>query len=307
VTASLVRRFATMGGQASLHLESDLGEAARLETLADGVERLFSEVESALSPYLPDSELSVCNRDGRRTVPASPLLADLARAARRAAAQTRGLVDATLPVQTREREADAPSLADALLTAPAPRAARPSPGWRTRQPSVDRDGNVCRPPGVTLDPGGIAKGMAADLAAARMPRGVRYAISCGGDLALGGRTWEIAVHGAHTALEVHRLRTGAGGVATSGIQARLWRGPEGDYGHHLLDPATGRPAWTGLVAVTAVAGSTLEAEILAKQALLSGPHAARSVLRVHGGVLQHDDGTVEVLDGMGAIRIGRAA
>jgi thiamine biosynthesis lipoprotein len=304
VTAALTHRFPTMGGDASVHLETDGDED--LDVLAGAVEALFADVEETLSPYLPDSELSRLNRDGRAAVPASPVLAALARAARRAAAQTRGLVDATLPVQTRSLAPAPPRLAVALAAAPPRRAATASQGWRARQPSVDRDGRVCRPPGATLDPGGLAKGMAADLAAARMPAGVRHAISCCGDLAVGGREWEIGVTGAHTDREVHRLRVRTGGIATSGIHARLWPDADG-YAHHLLDPATGRPAWTGLVAVTALAASALDAEILAKAALLSGARGARRGLRVHGGVLQHDDGTVEVVGGLPAARLAPLA
>ena len=153
-----------------------------------------------------------------------------------------------------------------------------------------------RAPGVRLDPGGIAKGMAADLAAASLPAGVRYAISCGGDLAVGGeRPWDVAVRSARNesrgppaarALRRRRdLRHRRADLATE----------DGRYAHHVLDPATGRPAWTGLVAVTAVAGSALEAEVLAKAALLSGPLGARRLLRRRGGVLQHDDGRVEIV------------
>jgi len=97
----------------------------------------------------------------------------------------------------------------------------------------------------------------------------------------------------------------SGGVATSGIGARIWRGEDGRYAHHVLDPATGRPAWTGLVAVTAVAGSALEAEVLAKTALLSGPLAARPLLRRRGGVLQHDDGRVEIVPAPAVVRLPR--
>jgi FAD:protein FMN transferase len=92
----------------------------------------------------------------------------------------------------------------------------------------------------------------------------------------------------------HTFHVRAGGVATSGIDVRLWQGHEGDFGHHLIDPATGTPAWTGLVAVTALAPTALEAEALAKTALLSGPAAGRRMLRSHdGGVLVHDDGAVD--------------
>jgi thiamine biosynthesis lipoprotein len=50
------------------------------------------------------------------------------------------------------------------------------------------------------------------------------------------------------------------------------------------------------VGATAIAGSALEAETLAKLALLSGPDGGRRVLALHGGVLVHDDGDVEVIE-----------
>jgi thiamine biosynthesis lipoprotein len=82
---------------------------------------------------------------------------------------------------------------------------------------------------------------------------------------------------------------------------------DGTYAHHLLDPATGEPAWTGLVAATAVAASTLDAEILAKAAVLSGPAAALRLLARRGGVLQHDDGRIEVVAGPPVVRLSRGA
>jgi thiamine biosynthesis lipoprotein len=149
--------------------------------------------------------------------------------------------------------------------------------------------------------------MAADRAAELMPAGVSFAIGCGGDLAVGGKRWEIGVDGVHGDGHVHRLRVARGGVASSGIHARAWAEPGGTFTHHLLDPATRRPAWTGLVAVTAVAASPREAEIHAKGALLSGPHGARRLLRFRGGVLQHEDGRVEVVDGVAPAPLAVAA
>ena len=46
--------------------------------------------------------------------------------------------------------------------------------------------------------------------------------------------------------------------------------------HHLLDPSTGPAGFTGLVAVTALAPTAVEAEALAKAALLRGPDGARA-------------------------------
>jgi FAD:protein FMN transferase len=174
---------------------------------------------------------------------------------------------------------------------------------------VHEGGRVVRPAGVRLDSGGVGKGLAADLAAITVPAGIRYAISCGGDLAVGGACpaspWEVAVHSARSGATVHRLRVRTGGVATSGISSRLWRRPDGSYAHHLIDPSTGEPAWTGLVAVTAVAATSLRAEVVAKTALLSGPARARILLARRGGVMQHDDGRVEIVAGPPAIRLQR--
>jgi thiamine biosynthesis lipoprotein len=64
--------------------------------------------------------------------------------------------------------------------------------------------------------------------------------------------------------------------------------------HHLLDPSTGRPAWTGLAGVTALAPTALEAETLAKAAFLAGPAGARRRLARRGGLLLHEDGSCEI-------------
>ena len=87
----------------------------------------------------------------------------------------------------------------------------------------------------------------------------------------------------------------SGGIATSGLNSRMWRAEDGTIAHHLLDPSTGEPAWTGLLTATAIGRSALEAETLAKWALLSGPDGARRVLARHGGLVVHDDGDVELV------------
>jgi FAD:protein FMN transferase len=309
--------FASMGSTARVLLESDMHEVDALERHAAAIRTVLDDVEQALTRFSPDSELSALNRDPRAAVPASPLLRHLARAVRAAGARSGGLVDATLlgPIErggyaTSRVAARPASLEDALAAAPPRRAARRHPARAHAHVTVDDVGHVVRPPGVRLDSGGLGKGLAADLAALTVPDGVLFAISCGGDVALGGsatKSWDVLVEGAHTRATVHRLRVRAGGVATSGISSRLWRRPDGTYAHHLLDPATGEPAWTGLVAVTAVAASALDAEILAKTAVLSGAARARRLVARRGGVLQHDDGRVEIVAGLPAVRVPRAA
>ena len=85
------------------------------------------------------------------------------------------------------------------------------------------------------------------------------------------------------------------GVATSGIGRRAWLDARGRPAHHLLDPSTGRPAYTGIVQVTALAPSALMAEIRAKAAILSGPRAGGGWLP-DGGVIVLDDGSHEVIE-----------
>ncbi len=307
--------FPSMGGEAAVRLESAALDRVALDRLADGIHARIETLEAALSRFRPGSELNALNSDPRRAVPVSPLLRRTVAAARWADERSGGLVDATLLGELErhgyEDSWDASRRADldaALAAAPPRRPARPARGRGEERFRIDAEGRVARAPGVRLDPGGIAKGMAADLAAASLPAGVRYAISCGGDVAVGGREpWQVAVRSARGDAEVHRLRVRSGGVATSGIAARIWQRPDGSYAHHVIDPATGRPAWTGLVAATAVAASALEAEVLAKTALLSGPLVARRLLRRRGGVLQHDDGRIEVVPPPAVVRLPQPA
>ena len=93
---------------------------------------------------------------------------------------------------------------------------------------------------------------------------------------------------------LHTFNLQRTGVATSGIGRRSWLDTSGRPAHHLLNPCDGRPAFTGVVQVTALAPSALMAEIRAKAALLSGPRAAPAWLP-DGGVIVLDDGSHEVI------------
>ena len=121
------------------------------------------------------------------------------------------------------------------------------------------------------------------------------------------RPYEVFVEHPITGERAHVLRLGSGAVATSGLNVRIWRDEAGRYAHHLLDPSTGEPAWTGLVGVTALGDTAVEAETLSKAALLSGPERGREVLAEWGGLLVHDNGWVEPvgpLSVMPRVRLG---
>src|SRR5262249_21167482 len=148
------------------------------------------------------------------------------------------------------------------------------------------DGVVHRAPGIRIDSGGLAKGLFADLLAAGLDG--TFAIDCGGDLRIGGAPREIHVADPFGGPPLPTFPLAAAGVATSGIGRRSWIGPDGRPAHHLLDPASGRPAFTGVVQATAIAPTALEAEVRAKAAVLAGPERAASWL-AHGGAVVFDD------------------
>ena len=293
--------FPCMGCEVRLLLEGPDAPARAATT-----QRWLRDFDARLSRFRADSELTRLNADPRPAAPASGLLRAAVRSGLWAAEQTAGLVDPTLldeleaaGYRSTRREAEPASLRAALAVAPPRRPARAHPAARWRRWTVDdRAGCVRRPPGSRFDTGGIGKGLAADAVAQLVGELPRFAIDCAGDVRIGGReaAWrpfQIDVHHPLGGEVVHRLRLGWGAVATSGLDVRLWRTSDGGYAHHLIDPATGGPAWTGLLSATALAASALEAETLAKAALLSGPIGARRILRVAGGVLVHDDGAVE--------------
>jgi thiamine biosynthesis lipoprotein len=288
--------FHCMGCAMELRLPS--GEDAD----AGRAQRLLERFDACLSRFDAASELSRLNRDRRATVPASALLRSAVAAALWAHERSGGLVDPTLLDALVEQgyggsltAVAPPSLRAALAAAPARHPARPRPRGGRRQIEVDdARATITRPPGLRLDTGGSTKGLAADAVARLLDDHASYVVDCGGDLRVRSpRPIDVHVEHPLTGAVAHTLRIASSAVATSGLGRRLWRRPEGGFAHHLLDPSTGAPAWTGLLQATALAPTALEAETLAKTALLSGPTAARRLLAPRGGVLVHDDATIE--------------
>jgi thiamine biosynthesis lipoprotein len=112
---------------------------------------------------------------------------------------------------------------------------------------------------VVLDLNGVAKSRTADDALALLGEGW---VCAGGDIATNVPV-EVGLPGGDS------VQVTGGGLATSSVAHRTWlRGRA--VQHHLIDPATGRPAVTPWRDVTAAAGSCLAADVAAKAALLIG-------------------------------------
>jgi len=274
--------------------------APSAEAAAASAEAVLREHQVALSRFDPDSELSRLNRDPHERLAVTELTARAVAVALWAAERSAGLVDPTLlPALARagyehSRAGDEPaSLEAALSAAPRRRRAWPHPDAAWRQLRVEGE-CVRRPPGVRLDLGGTAKGLAADRAAVSLSEQTTFAIDAGGDVVVGGASGtprRVVVANPLAQTSVFEFDTIAGAVATSGLGTRVWRTTEG-FGHHLIDPSTGRPAWTGVIQATALAPTALEAEVLAKMAVLGGPTDGPAVLEPGGGVLVLDGGDV---------------
>jgi FAD:protein FMN transferase len=307
--------FDAMGSHVRLLIGEPGPGMAPAPVAAEGAREFILAFDAALSRFKPDSELSAFNADPRECVPASELLRSAVKAGLAAAERSDGLVDPTLAdeiesagyVASRAGVPGAP-LGTALGEAPPRQPASPNPAARWRRFEVDDEaGTISRPPGVRFDTGGAGKGLAADLVGAQLRGYSRFIVDCGGDIRIGGsdalvNPYEVHVEHPLTGERAYVLRLGTGGVATSGLNVRIWRDRDGRYAHHLLDPATGDPAWTGLIGATALGDTAVEAETLSKAALLSGPERGREVLAERGGFLVHDSGRVEPV---GPLSVGR--
>jgi FAD:protein FMN transferase len=163
------------------------------------------------------------------------------------------------------------------------------------------------PDGVGFDPGGVGKGLAADLVATEaIASGADgICINLGGDLRVLGRApgndaWGVAIDHPLIADPVVVVVLADGAVATSTTLRRAWR-VDGRVRHHLIDPWTGLPSESDLALVSVVAAEAWMAEVLAKAELLRG--SAR-LFDLVGGVGAEalavtNDGRVIATAGMG--------
>jgi thiamine biosynthesis lipoprotein len=192
-----------------------------------------------------------------------------------------------------------PSTARILALADAGR--RLTDGWFDAtggcDPVLDAEqGLVHVTPGAVLDLNGIAKGWAADTAAALLrDAGASWAgVSVGGDTRVWATTRVLVTVGsplADTPDAVVALRDG--GVAVSGPTPL----PDG-AGHHLVDPFTGRPAERARYSVV-VAATAAGAEMLATAtAIAPRPTAVELVARcgATAWLVERDGSTTAVGD-----------
>jgi thiamine biosynthesis lipoprotein len=285
-----------MGTTAHVIVEARGSDAARA-----GVEYArarLQELESRWSRFVPASDVSVLNGAG-----GSPVIVS---------ADTRLLVERAVEGWQRTGGWFDPTVLDAMVRlgydrdfdsinrdSPLPVTTIPAPGCAGIV--VDHVvGAVRLPRGVHFDPGGIGKGLAADLVVEELLRAGAHGalVNVGGDLraegtAPGGGGWVVDVEHPITGASAVHVRIGSGAVASTWRTKRAW-GPVGAERHHLVDPATGTSARSGLAGTAVIARRAWWAEVVAKAAFVAGPEAGCDCIERHSasGYLFADDGTV---------------
>jgi len=158
------------------------------------------------------------------------------------------------------------------------------------------------PAGYDFDPGGIGKGLGADLVTlALVRRGVGgVLVNLGGDLRCRGRHpedgWQVSIANPLSpdeALEEF-IRMTDGAVATSTPLKRSWIGPDGKAHNHLMHPAYGESVEPDVASVTVIAPAGWMAEALCKALLIGGPSVGGPLLEQHraAGIVVTLDGSV---------------
>lgn len=136
------------------------------------------------------------------------------------------------------------------------------------------------PPGITLDPGGLGKGLAADFVAAELIEAGAHGacVNIGGDLRCVGcgpndGVWDIDIESPFDATTtIAKLVVHDGGVATSSTRAKRWHTRSGEL-HHVLSPKTRTPLPEDTATptqVTVIGAEAVWAEVFATAILVAG-------------------------------------
>lgn len=288
---------AAMGTRYAVTVPAHAGGPAR-DVLAAETAQVLGRVDALMSAYRRDSDVGRVNdAPAGRWVAVAPETAYVMALALEIASLSGGAFDPTVGAAV-DLWGFGPSAAGPVPPAPARcAAARATAGFgdvevATTRPSVRKARRETR-----LDLGGVAKGYALDVLAARLVAlGVAdFLVDVGGEVfARGGRSpgapWRVAVERPAFAPEreagaparVLRVLTLSGeGLATSGDGRRgTWA--SGRWWSHLFDPSRGEPVGSSLASVTVRAGEVAVADAWATALMALGPDRGRAVARERG-------------------------
>lgn len=259
--------FTAMGTTVTIRIVVRSRRAAAGAALLRRAEDRVNELETRWSRFIPSSEISALNR--ARGVPTA------------VSTDTRLLVSRAIRAWNLTEGRFDPAVHDSVVALGYDVSFEHLAGRRAMTPSIvpspgcahivvdDRDGTVTLPADGGFDPGGIGKGLAADLVARELcAAGADGAcVEIGGDVRVTGsgpedRGWVVQIeHPLPGRAPAANVWLEDGGVASSSSVKRRWHSGDGPR-HHLVEPASGHPA-QGALGATAIARSAWIAEALA--------------------------------------------
>lgn len=171
------------------------------------------------------------------------------------------------------------------------------------------DGIISLPAGMQLDLGAVGKGIACDRIREYLsgrPWITGAVVAVGGSVVTYGQKpdgspWKVAIMHPReegTYLGVLSLN-GEHYISTSGDYERYVM-VDGVRYHHILDPATGYPARSGLCSVTIVCDSGLLADALSTACFVLGPEQGLALAKAYGAeaLFVGEDGALQMTEGM---------
>jgi len=270
----------TMGTVYTIKVVGEPLTRARREEISVVIGQQLERVNSRMSTYLPDSELSRFNLyTGSEPFPLSPETLAVLRAAMAVSEATDGAFDITVGLLVEawgfgagEADPDGPSEAQIEDL-------RGRVGWRQLQ--IEAGGVRKMDPLLACDLSAIAKGYAVDLVAGALEElGYSdYMVEVGGEVRVAGfsarrEPWRIGIERPEVAerrlQEVMPLTDIA--LATSG-DYRNFVVRDGRRLSHTIDPRTGRPVEHAGASVTVLADRCMTADAWATALMVLGPEA----------------------------------
>jgi len=263
------------------HLDAATARAA-MSAVMDEMHR----IDALMSPYKPDSELSLINREAvQRPVAIGKEMFDLIARSIDFSKLSGGAFDITFSsvgYLYDYREHYKPT--DEQI-------AKALPGINYRHLQLDPKARTIHyaRPGVRIDLGGIAKGHAVDNCIAILKgRGITNAIvTAGGDSRLlgdrRGRPWNVGIRDPRRGGEVVAVLPLADvAISTSGDYERFFE-EDGVRHHHIINPKTGKSA-TGVRSVTVIGPDGITTEGLTKSVFVKGPKEGMRLIESLKGI-----------------------
>lgn len=255
------------------------------QSALDESTELIETAESLWSVTDQASEIHQANHSGGQPVSVSEETAALISFALEMAKQTNGALDPTIyPVlmawgfTTNSKQVPSQQQIDTLLE-------------QVDYTKIQLDGTTLTvPEGMQLDLGAVGKGYTADLVAEVLRKhGITSAlISLGGNIhAIGskpdGSDWRIGIRAPWESGNLRILKISDAAVVTSGGYENYFEDDAGNVYWHILNPATGYPADSGVQSMLIVGPEGKRCDALSTALFVMGPEEAEAYWRKNGG------------------------